>query len=229
MLHAFNQKNVRRVLAQRADDHVNDKNEDGVTSMVFSPLEFMPTAQVLEVLQAVVGASLRDAIGGREVIAHDLRFWPSGLRAAGWSSDGESRCEPDLLVRLTMAEGRPLTLVGEMKWDWMIAADHLAEEMQRERSAVSQEQPDAKLLVFAITKARIAKAPPHTVLRTWVQVQHEAKMLHRHAPLSIAGKWGDLVSTFLAKAKQASFQGFHVPDQVRLPRTTPVFWKQADV
>jgi len=229
MLHAFNQKNVRRVLAQRDDEHVNDKNEDGVTSMAFSPLAFMPTDEAMRVLEAVIGAPLRDALRGREVLAHDVTFWPSGLRACGWSSDANSRCEPDLLVLLTISGGGELVLVGEMKWDWRIADGHLADEIRRERRAVSLKYPKADLLAFAITKFHLFKDPPDTVPLTWVGVQRSASLLHFRSPGSIAGRWGGLVSVFLAKAKQTSFQGFHVPNASKIPRSTPVFWNAPDV
>lgn len=232
MLHAFNQKNVRRVLAasvhdRQAEEHVNEKNEDGVTSMVFSPLTFMPTPSALEVLLAVIGDPLEAALRGRKVATHDIQFWPSGLRTTNWQGSQDSRCEPDVLIHLTFTEGRPLTLIGEMKWDWLISADHLSEEIGRQRRAVAVAEPGAEQLVFAITKLRATRPPKGTVLRNWVQVERHARQLERNAAGTIAGRWGALVSTFLRKAKQASFQGFHGSDFEMLHTSTPVFWTEA--
>ncbi|RKK04684.1 hypothetical protein EBE87_23080 [Pseudoroseomonas wenyumeiae] len=233
MLHAFNQKNVRRILAagihgQQAEEHVNEKNEDGVTSMVFSPLVFMPTASALEVLLAVIGNRLRAALRGREVVNHDIQFWPGGLRTTNWQGGRDSRCEPDVLIRLTFTEGRPLTLIGEMKWDWLISAEHLSDEIQRQRSAVRMAEPDAEQLVFAITKLRATRPPEGTELRNWIQVERNARQLERNSADLVAARWGALVSTFLRKAKQASFQGFHSSELETLHTSTPVFWTKAN-
>lgn len=232
MLHAFNQKSARRVLAEIApDEHRNEKNEDAITSMVFSPLVFMPLASVLTVLQAVVGQPLKEALAGRKVLSAETSLWPGGLQASGWDGEADSRCEPDLMVRLTFSEGRPMVLLGEMKWDWNVSSDYLRDEINRQKSAVQSQDPGSDRFVFAITKFRIgastgaSKALDGVTLRTWVDVQRQALALGGASRGTPHGHWGSLVSTFLNKAKQASFQGFYEETIPEIRIEGPVFWE----
>ncbi len=133
MLHAFNQKNVRRVLATSGDEHTNDKNEDAITSMVFTPLAFMSPESALEVMKEIIGEQMVAAVADRRPISHEPSLWPSGLRSRAWDGDRLTSCEPDLVVRFEFDAGAPMLLIGEMKWDWRVTPGHLEQETMRQR------------------------------------------------------------------------------------------------
>lgn len=154
MIHAFNQKNVRRLLVRSRAEHGLEKTEDAVTSMVFSPLDFMSAADALEAL-CTVTLHDRAELSGRRLLRHDLQLWPSGLTAKAWNDDGHSRCEPDLLAKFEFADGPDLVFIGEMKWDWRMPKDALGAELRREREAVRRLHPRADLVLFVISKHRL--------------------------------------------------------------------------
>lgn len=225
MLHAFNIKNVRRVLATSGDEHTNDKNEDAITSMVFSPLAFMTPEAALRMLEALVGEDLRRETKDRRPVRHEMSLWPTGLVAAGWGGSEESRCEPDLVVRFEFDEGRPVLVIGEMKWDWRVSAEHLRQETDRERRSLAGDPSDPVGVVFAITKFPLKEDIRDVVQLTWVNVHGRASFLARREPKTPGGEWGRLVSGFLEQAEQMDFQGFRAGDYPAVEASEPLFWR----
>ena len=225
MLHAFNLKNVRRVLVSSRVEHANSKDEDGVTSMVFTPLAFMSAEAAASVLGEICGTALAGVFDGREPIHHEVILWPQGLRDTAWTDGaGSTRCEPDILIRFDFQVGHSVVLIGEMKWNWMVGTEHLRIETDRQRRAVRAFYPNAGQVVLTITKRLVRQRLDDTVERTWVQVHGAATALARRAPSSPAGRWGRLVADFLSRAEQMDFQGF--TDE--LPTTdvrNPMFWR----
>jgi hypothetical protein len=226
MLHAFNQKNVRRVLTNSRNEHVIGKDEDGVTSMAFSPLAFMTADAAAEVLGEIVGSVFNAASDGRRPRAHEILLWPQGLRDTGWEGNRSTRCEPDFIVRFDFDEGSPLAIIGEMKWDWLVGSEHLRAETDRQRRAVKTLYSDAVQIVLTITKRTVQGELPDTVAKTWVDVHRAATALARRNPASAPGRWGRLVADFLAYAEQMDFQGFTEFAQVAAPTST-MFWSAA--
>lgn len=224
MLHAFNRKNVRRVLASSGYEHSNEKNEDAITSMVFSPLSFMPPGSALEVLIILIGNRLGSAVNGRIPLRHELQLWPSGLSAPSWDSDCPSRCEPDFVARFDFGHDLPILVIGEMKWDWQTTADHLAIETARQRKALSEIHRDATQIVFTVTKFALATTIKDTTQLTWTAVHRAATILAQRMPDTPEGRWGELVGTFLMRAEQVAFQGFRSSDFERVAATRPIFW-----
>jgi hypothetical protein len=68
MLDAFIKKGVRRVLEKGNDEHHNDKTEDAITSMVFTPLQFMSPDQALACFSAFL-PDLKDMLSGDVVLS----------------------------------------------------------------------------------------------------------------------------------------------------------------
>lgn len=227
MLHAFNQKNVRRVLMNVRSDHKIGKDEDGVTSMVFTPLAFMSANAAAAVALEISGPTLADPFQGRIPCAHDIQLWPEGLRDRSWAeTDRQTRCEPDFLLRFDFAAGPQVLLVGEVKWDWNVSSDHIQTEIDRQRRAVAARFPDTTVIVMiAITKYRLRATLTNVVERTWVQLHGAANALRMRDPQSAEGRWGALVGAFLTRAEQIDFQGFTLDAQVPAPNGS-VFWKE---
>ena len=225
MLHAFNQKNVRRVLTTLRDEHVIGKDEDGVTSMVFSPLAFMLAEDAARILHEIASRAIDDAFSGRKPAKHEILLWPQGLRDRAWTGEGSTRCEPDFLIRFDFDDGPPVAIIGEMKWNWKVDARHLRAETDRQRRAVRDFYPEARQVVLTISKRRILGGVPGAIEKTWIQIHRAATTLARLAPGSPAGRWGQLVADFLALAEQMDFQGFS-GDLPEVELTIPMFWKE---
>jgi hypothetical protein len=88
MLDAFIRKGARRILLTRTAEHQKDKNEDAITSMVFSPIQFMSAEDAFTCFKAVL-PNLPRRVTGRSVSSVHVEFWPSVMVEG-------ARVEPDL-------------------------------------------------------------------------------------------------------------------------------------
>lgn len=229
MLHAFNQKNVRRLLMRSQDEHTNEKSEDAVTSMVFSPLAFMTPVAALQVLTSVVGEPHTRVIGGRVPVRHTFELWPQGLLARSASADGMTRCEPDLVSTFEFEEGPDVTFIGEMKWDWKMAKADLAQELRRESEALSKRQTGYQI-PFVISKYRTVREIEGAPIVTWMDVAHRLVSLSRRVQDGPVAAWSTLVRVFLEKADLVPFSGFVDLPSANVEWSRPVaFWSSVNV
>ncbi|ARW15959.1 hypothetical protein [Komagataeibacter europaeus] len=210
MLHAFNHKGVRRILASRHDDHTNDRNEDAITSMVFSPLTFMRTEDVWTIIRNLLGLNMPDRYQTQTPTTHEIRLWPKGLKAKSSNGVFVSRCEPDVVMRFPMVDLPTLTITCEMKWTWAIHPDDLLREIRREREAVQRDHPHDATLLVALTQAADPIRDADVVNMRWAHVHGVARHLGRASGPSQVQEWGKQISTFLEKAGQVSFGGFTI-------------------
>ena len=223
MLHAFTQKNARRIFQARASEHKPEKSEDAATSMVFSPLAFMGATDALECLVTVLGPPSREAVAGRRPIDHEVTFWPQG-QAPSWNGDGLTGCEPDLVVHFTFDDGSDLLFVGEMKWNWAMEASALAREVQRERVAMKSLFPNTPQMGFVIAKRAYAQTPGVTTL-TWKAFDSRIAALSRRSARSPSSIWAKLIRDFLAAADEWGFSGIPAkPTEARWD-TRPAFYQ----
>ena len=84
MLDAFITKNVPPSSWNEQGAHRGDKNEDAITSMVFTPLHFMAPGEALKCLRAVVPSIAEVALARGSPIDQNVTLWPPGLKARGW-------------------------------------------------------------------------------------------------------------------------------------------------
>jgi hypothetical protein len=193
MLDAFVTKGVRRILLTRTAEHDYNKNEDAITSMVFSPLRFMSAEDAFACLKAIL-PNLPTRMAGRLVSSMNVELWPS-------VPVGDTRVEPDLRVEVRFADHSSLSLIGEMKWDSAITT----EQIRRERETVNGKEA----YLFAIVKDRgvsTAEGLGCDELRTWTDVHRNVRELSsNHLPVR---NWAMLVSQFLQIAEQLVFGGF---------------------
>nr|QQZ48894.1 hypothetical protein JKL49_16545 [Phenylobacterium glaciei] len=96
MLHAFITKRVRRILARDRLEHTNAKNEDAITSMVFSPLAFMEAPQAMAALDQLLDGAVGRRAAGRTVAQHEIHLWPAGLQAVKLVGMGSHAVSPTL-------------------------------------------------------------------------------------------------------------------------------------
>ena len=211
MLDAFIKKNVRRILTTK--DHENEKNEDAITSMVFTPLRFMSAQDALACFSDGL-LDLQKILLGREPKSHTIDLWPQGMKARINSGEIDTRCEPDVVAEFQFHSGRPLLLVGEMKWA-PVARALLQAEVSRQAEA-TRKGSKSKIArdVFHFT---IVKHPPTFTkvqigsdsLQTWKAVHSSLRNLDNvSAKSSAVAQWADLVSQFLEAAEQLIFEGF---------------------
>ncbi|MFT8718315.1 hypothetical protein [Acetobacter sp.] len=209
MLHAFNQKGVRRVLCSRHNEHTNNKNEDAITSMVFSPLFFMQTEDAWLIVQALLEPDALCDYGTRQPTAHEIRLWPDGLKAQARNGDYTSRCEPDLVMQFQFDDIRPLIITWEMKWTWVIATNELLNEIVREQEAIKKAYPACERLIVALTQIAYPIRRKGIANIRWTDVHRIANRLKLESIAAPLREWGKQVSLFLEKAEQISFCGFH--------------------
>ncbi|MBL8567888.1 MAG: hypothetical protein JNK84_02275 [Phreatobacter sp.] len=235
MLHAFNIKNVRRVLHDRPGEHKNAKNEDAVTSMVFTPLVFMTTSEASRCLALALGPGFTAVAGEMNFASHHVDFWPSDLSASSWNQRQDaSRCEPDVVVRFRNGDGAYLAVLIEMKWDWKVTDEHLTREVARQRAAIREDHRWANATIVTATVAKHYPGRPAgiDVATTWIDILARLKDLQRRTGTLADGRplhvWAELVGNFLERVDIRAFQGF--ADWAGLQPTfpqSPVFYRSA--
>lgn len=223
MLHAFNQKGVRRIFDRSEDEHGVEKTEDAVTSMVFTPLAFMPAKEALQCLQLVIGAPSRNVVGDRVPSSHSVELWPRGLQAT--SSEGSlTGCEPDLVASFSFDE-EVVIFVGEFKWEWRPSHEALATQLKRQRAAIKR-STHSPICQFALGKYASAPRVAGVPFIRWIDVVARLRSFLKDSHPSVASTWAQLVATFLEKADVTTFGGFpclqHVPADWR---RDPAFWR----
>jgi len=114
MLEAFLRKNVRRVLCSR--EHKNDRDEDAITSMVFTPLRFMPPEHAFKCFAAIF-PDLNKRVSPLSVscVASEIDLWPKKLRAAN-ANRKKTRVEPDLMARFRFSDGTDQFIQLRIAW-----------------------------------------------------------------------------------------------------------------
>jgi hypothetical protein len=209
MLDAFNKKGVRKILGRSGLDHTNEKNEDAITSMVFSPLRYMSILEALSCFKAFLGPNFISQLSDRTLKTMNIQLWPGGLRAYSAAASKVTRCEPDLVARLTFDRGRPLIIVGEMKWDSFPTASELQAEIDRERAALLAEYLEHELFSFALVKyVKNEFLNLASRVLSWTEFHRELETRKGGAvPQSASLAWLKDVSSFLTRAEQSIFLG----------------------
>jgi hypothetical protein len=209
MFDAFNKKYVRKILARSWTEHSIEKNEDAITSMIFTPLRFMEGTEALSCFNVIFGNKLTDRQQSRVVSSFALELWPRGILTASSAIAKETRCEPDLVANINFNEGPPLVLVGEMKWDSYPSKTELEREVNREQAALTALNPDADLLIFALVKylkEGFDQLPCHVL--SWTEFHRRLNASLNFARQGSACRtWIEEVSKFLTLAEQTIFTG----------------------
>jgi hypothetical protein len=223
-----NKKGVRRILSRSGIEHSSGKNEDAITSMVFTPLRFMEWTEALECFKVIFGSKLSDRLKSRVVASFLLELWPRELRTTSTTVVKETRCEPDLVANIGFAEGPSLVIVGEMKWDSYPSKTELEDEINREKAALKAKNPGADFLIFSLVKyvkAGFDKLPCHML--SWTNFHRRLNECRNFArPGSPYRMWIEDVSAFLTLAEQTIFTGIK-PTYAELPGpgSKPIFYR----
>jgi hypothetical protein len=209
MLDAFNKKGVRRVLSRSGIQHSNEKNEDAITSMVFTPVRFMEWDEALRCLDVIFGSKLSDRLKSRVLTSFSLELWPSGLRTASNTLAKQTRCEPDLVAYISFSAGPPLLIVGEMKWDSYPSKTELENEISREKAALQSKNPNADILIFSLVKyVRAGFDELPCQILSWTEFHRRLNEYLEFAPQASSYRmWIEDVSAFLTLAEQTIFTG----------------------
>lgn len=203
MLDAFNKKNVRRLLVTRTSEHIPQRNEDAITSMVFTPLRFMQFADAHKCLELLFNERFPHGDGCSSAIQQlDIELWPR-IR-----NPQVGVCEPDLVVKIHYVTDCRIILVGEMKWEWRLSASDLNAQLRRQKEATEHAEPDAKVFPFAIVSYKTHEhGNCEFPVFTWKDV-HRQLQLPRHISSLIVRRWCESITEFLHKAEQTVFAGF---------------------
>jgi hypothetical protein len=221
MLHAFTQNKSRLYQRYRGIRDGEEKRiaaEDEITSLIFSPLAFLPDVAIGEFWRALV--EYREK-------ALPLPF-PDGVVSTAsmdfWLKDG---IEPDLVVRLHWPCGASRTLIVELKWRSPLSPpDQLQQQWTQYLSAA--ERASAYHLFIAPDVSAGESALSNDVwngrlmLRPWHQVADLLNALD--GPLQ---KWARQACAFLKLLHIAPFSGFSKLAAPELPEALsgqPFFW-----
>ncbi|MGA0601524.1 hypothetical protein ACO2Q3_12545 [Caulobacter sp. KR2-114] len=225
MLHAFITKKVRRILGRDGHEHTNGKDEDAITSMVFTPLTFMEAGEAFAALDQLLGGALGQHSDANLPRRHTVHLWPSGLLAPSVEGDELTGCEPDLVVVFEFEVGRRLVVIGEMKWDWKMAPAALDREVAREKVAVRSRWPGEQL-AFVLSKYPYRVRHRGFEALTWLDASSRLEQMEATAEQRASGRWAILVRSFLALADVVGFGGFPLEALPHLPPSIPAcaFW-----
>ena len=193
MLDAFIKKGVRRIFLARATEHLNNKNEDAITSMIFTPLRFMSPPDALECFSAIL-PKLQQRVEARQAKALKLELWPSVPMKNNW-------VQPELKANIKFTDGTSLTLIGEMKWESFLSSEQIQKYERIKWDA----------FVFAIVKnPGFVDAGLKCEVYTWKQVHGRVENLIRDTRVSEqVRQWAELAANFLKIAEQLVFSGFN--------------------
>jgi hypothetical protein len=107
MLDAFVQKNVRRVLSRKQDEHTYEKPEDAITSMVFNPAAVHVPDKPLACFPFLSARFVRGASAPGKQTAQNIAFGLAGRRRRDGTTEAQTRAAPELLASFTLRAIRP--------------------------------------------------------------------------------------------------------------------------
>lgn len=108
MLHAINQNQTKfyeRYLGYRQKDEKMVREEDEITSLIFSPLSFLPYQAISKFWSEVVSVSGVSELPIGTIENAEMYFWPT-----------KERITPDMIVILKDSNGAEINLLIEFKW-----------------------------------------------------------------------------------------------------------------
>jgi hypothetical protein len=208
MLDAFNRKGVRKILAaHNSEEHTNDKNEDAITSMVFTPLRFMTPQDAFKSLELAF-CKKNPWIRTGTVSSFSINLWPRRYR-----TQAGSRCEPDFVAEIGFENEYPLIIIGEMKWDAGTA--QLEEQMKKQRMAVRTEfektflAADFYSLALVKDKKGLQDIGKDAVVVTWASLlEHLRHFSGEHEDSRARWQmWAKEIVEFLGRAELSIFEG----------------------
>ena len=206
MLHAFNRRKSKlyeRYLGYRDGSERKVMAEDEITSVIFSPLSFLPDAAVGTFWRAMVeyrsGSSAWLPSGP---VAHaSMEFWPS-----------DGLVEPDVVVQLGWASGETRTLLIELKWRAPLKPENQLQQQWQKLLSGKQQQSALHLFIAPdVSGGENALADDvwqgRLLLRPWYEVLEVLEQYTKREGHPLA-KWADEVTTFLGLLHIARFGGF---------------------
>lgn len=157
------------------------EREDYVTSAIFGPLRFLPTAAVWEFVENILlPPGLR---GNIEPRTHTIDFWPRMPRRS-------STIEPDVVLSFSEKDAAPRLVVSiETKWNWKVSADQLNAQIEGQQEGlraahgkdaeivsvlVSKQFPDGLLSAQCLTWASLCAFHPSPLLAPWYNLVFRA-------------------------------------------------------
>lgn len=226
MLHAINQHKTsfyKRYLGHRDAEEVRVQEEDEITSLIMSPLAFLPPQEIGIFWERLVFAESKYEIRSDPVKRAKMFFWPR-----------RNNIEPDMLVQLEWETGEKRYLMVEFKWNASLSGE---DQLQNQWcNFLSDEERSAAYHIFiapsvscAITARRQNDVwHGRLVLRSWLQILSILNELTISSEGEGLFLWARQVMYLLQSIKIQPFTGFDkISGMTALPiiHGSPLFFR----
>jgi hypothetical protein len=231
MLHAFSHRKSSlyrtRYVGRKLKDNetIRRTQEDEITSIIFTPLSFMPTDDVGNFWLGLLSKKLT-SVQNEKAKSCEMQFWPSG------KDRQNHKLEPDMYLSILLESGKIMHVVVELKWnaplsnkdygnqlllqweDFFKYSDNFPKSLNHSDKYhifIGKETSDA---IAAISEKNVwlnqANNETHLVAYSWFELLSLFKSDTNNNPNM--NNWLRLVGSFLENVGIRPFKGFaHLP------------------
>ena len=181
------------------------QQEDVITSTVFGPLRYMPSADAWNIVKKILLDEEAGDIHGLVPTGHHLEFWPS------LPSQSRSHVEPDLLFEFSFENGTRRVIVLEVKWNSDLMENQLTDQSKSIEDLARKNKPVLYEHVFLARTLATKKAQEQideTKCRhlTWQKFEEECRCL------AVSNTWPSDAENFLRSIGEVPFESFSSHD-----------------
>lgn len=205
MLHAIVQKKGKYYRSYFKSSNKGVKRapiEDEITSLIMSPLSFLPPQAIGAFWQALVAYEGSQRLPPDPVMRASMEFWP------------RRKIEPDMLVKLEWADNRRYWILVEFKWG---AGESGEGQLQKQwEEFLSNEErknayhifiaPETSAAINALGRRDVWKG--NLLLRTWFQILNVLRELTSISEAHLLWAWAKQVENVLQMLHIQPFKGF---------------------
>lgn len=206
MLHAITQKKTsiyQRYLGHRDESEKCVREEDEITSLIMSPLSFLPSRAIGVFWQRLVSYGKEYKLPVGPVMKAKMHFWPK-----------RKSIEPDMLVELDWATGERRRLLIEFKWRAQLSGkdqlyrqwNYFLTETERDNGCHIFIGPELNAAINARSENNIWNGK--LLLRSWLQILNVLSELDTDPEGELLIPWAQQVKTFLELLQIKPFFGF---------------------
>ena len=238
MLHAIVQNKTKmheRYLSRKHEDDIKGRRtqEDEITSIVFSPLEILPS-KISGKLWHDLLKSKKANLPESQIVGSSHCFWPRVKDSNG------KPLEPDLVVTLNYDTGEKKFIIIEFKWNSPLS-NKASEDEQRNQLQIQwkdfkfEDGSNANYHIFIgkeTSEALKAKSTNDVwggclITFSWFELLGAIKSLVQQPSNKDLKNWSDLICKFMSKLGIQPFNGFESFTPTLLPQAQQseyVFW-----
>lgn len=205
MLHAINHHKTgfyKRYLGHRDENEIRVQEEDEITSLIMSPLSFLPPKIIGNFWKRLVSIDNEHELPSGPVTKAEMIFWP---RRHG--------IEPDMFVKLEWDTGEKWSLLVEFKWHAPLSENQLQKQWQIFLSDIERSHAYHIFIAPSLSCAINARMNNDVwegklLLRSWLQILNLINHFDSDPETFGLLPWSNQVSLVLQKFQIRPFIGF---------------------